>query len=267
MTLLMRLCTLVVHVLCLPLHLIDAVGLYKLYKHVIPGYMYQISIAYNKKMHDKKKELFRSLADFKPPGRTADAPGDRLRHRDQLPVLPEWLQGGLHRPQPELPEVPDQSHGGQRPPHLRPVRGGVRGGHGSRAGQLRGRGRVHAGALLRGQRGANSARGSPHPETRRCLLLHGACGCRPLHLVLLLPARSPASLVLLRRWLPGHPGNLEKPGVGRILRAPAEAHRGSAHVHDQASHRGLRCEIASVRCPRPEASAAFDLLSYVIRPC
>uniref|UniRef100_H3DAQ0 Methyltransferase type 11 domain-containing protein n=1 Tax=Tetraodon nigroviridis TaxID=99883 RepID=H3DAQ0_TETNG len=68
MTLLMRLCTLVVHVLCLPLHLIDAVGLYKLYKHVIPGYMYQISIAYNKKMHDKKKELFRSLADFKPGG-------------------------------------------------------------------------------------------------------------------------------------------------------------------------------------------------------
>lgn len=69
MTLLMRLCALVVTVLCLPLHLIDAVGLYRLYKHVIPSFLYQFSIVYNKKMHDKKKELFRSLADFKPSGR------------------------------------------------------------------------------------------------------------------------------------------------------------------------------------------------------
>lgn len=62
----MRLCALVVNVLCLPLHLIDAVGLYKLYKIVVPAYLYHIGKAYNEKMHDKKKELFRSLADFKP---------------------------------------------------------------------------------------------------------------------------------------------------------------------------------------------------------
>lgn len=69
MTLVMRLCAVVVSVLCLPLHLIHAVGLYKLYKHVIPVCLYRISKVYNKKMHDKKKELFRSLADFKPSGR------------------------------------------------------------------------------------------------------------------------------------------------------------------------------------------------------
>lgn len=69
MTLLMQVCVLVVNVLCLPLHLIHAVGLYKLYKHVMPVCLYQISKMYNKKMHDKKKELFRSLAEFKPPSR------------------------------------------------------------------------------------------------------------------------------------------------------------------------------------------------------
>lgn len=69
MTLVMRVCAVVVNVLCLPLHLIDAVGLYKLYKYVMPVCLYRISKVYNKKMHDKKKELFRSLADFKPSGR------------------------------------------------------------------------------------------------------------------------------------------------------------------------------------------------------
>lgn len=63
----MRFCTFVVNVLCLPLHVIDAVGLYKLYKHVMPICLYQISKMYNKKMHDKKKELFRNIADFKQP--------------------------------------------------------------------------------------------------------------------------------------------------------------------------------------------------------
>lgn len=69
MALLMQVCTLVVNVLCLPLHLIHAVGLYKLYKHVMPLCLYRIAKMYNKKMHDKKKELFRSLAEFKPPSR------------------------------------------------------------------------------------------------------------------------------------------------------------------------------------------------------
>lgn len=69
MALLMQVCTLVVNVLCLPLHLVHAVGLYKLYKYVMPACLYRISKVYNKRMHDKKKELFRSLAEFKPSGR------------------------------------------------------------------------------------------------------------------------------------------------------------------------------------------------------
>lgn len=69
MTLLMQVCALAVNVLCLPLHLIHAVGLYSLYKYVMPVCLYQMSKMYNRKMHDKKKELFRSLASFKPPGR------------------------------------------------------------------------------------------------------------------------------------------------------------------------------------------------------
>lgn len=69
MALLMRVCALLVNALCLPLHLIHAVGLYRFYKHVMPVCLYRIAKVYNEKMHDKKKELFRSLADFKPPGR------------------------------------------------------------------------------------------------------------------------------------------------------------------------------------------------------
>lgn len=94
---------------------------------------------------------------FQAPRAAADAPGDRLRHRDQLPVLPERQQGDLHRPEPAVPEVPDQRHGGQRPPDLRQIRGGVRGGHGTRPGQFRGHGGLHPGALHRRQRAANSA--------------------------------------------------------------------------------------------------------------
>lgn len=77
-------------------------------------------------------------------------------------------------------------------------------------------------------------------------------------MVLLLPARSPASLGLPTRRLRGHPGNLEIPGVGRVLRAEAETHRGAAHVHDQASHRGLRCQIASVCRHQKEAYTAHS---------
>ncbi|XP_018528966.1 putative methyltransferase-like protein 7A [Lates calcarifer] len=67
MTILMKFCTLVVSVLCLPLHLMHAVGLYEIYKRVFPFCVYRISITYNKKMHDKKKELFRSLPEFNKP--------------------------------------------------------------------------------------------------------------------------------------------------------------------------------------------------------
>ncbi|XP_029375615.1 methyltransferase-like protein 7A isoform X2 [Echeneis naucrates] len=61
---LLRFLTLVVNVLCLPLHVIHAVGLYEVYKRIFPMCLYRISKSYNKKMHDKKKELFRSLPEF-----------------------------------------------------------------------------------------------------------------------------------------------------------------------------------------------------------
>ncbi|KAI3370179.1 hypothetical protein L3Q82_024959, partial [Scortum barcoo] len=68
MTFLMRLCILVVNVLCLPLHLIEALGLYQIYKRIFPMCLYRISANYNKKMRDKKTELFRSLPEFSKPG-------------------------------------------------------------------------------------------------------------------------------------------------------------------------------------------------------
>ncbi|XP_041639131.1 methyltransferase-like protein 7A [Cheilinus undulatus] len=69
MALLMRFCTLVVNVLCLPLHILDAVGLYQIYKRIFPICQYRLSALYNKKMHDKKTELFRSLSEFKKAGK------------------------------------------------------------------------------------------------------------------------------------------------------------------------------------------------------
>ncbi|XP_077582839.1 thiol S-methyltransferase TMT1A-like [Stigmatopora nigra] len=68
MSLVMTFCTLIVQVLCLPLHLLDIVGLYKLYKRVIPCFLFRLSKLYNKKMYDTKKELFTSLSKFKQPG-------------------------------------------------------------------------------------------------------------------------------------------------------------------------------------------------------
>lgn len=64
----MQLCALVVSVLCLPLHIMEAVGLYKIYKLFFPMCVYRLSLSYNRKMHDKKKELFRALPDFRRPG-------------------------------------------------------------------------------------------------------------------------------------------------------------------------------------------------------
>ncbi|XP_059185384.1 N6-adenosine-methyltransferase TMT1A-like [Centropristis striata] len=69
MAFLMKCCTLIVNVLCLPLHLIRAVGLYEIYRRIFPFCVYRISITYNKKMYDKKKELFRSLPEFSKPGK------------------------------------------------------------------------------------------------------------------------------------------------------------------------------------------------------
>ncbi|KAM7422422.1 hypothetical protein PAMA_010463 [Pampus argenteus] len=68
MAFLMRLCTLVVNVLCLPLHLIEAVGLYGVYKRIFPFCMDRVSVNYNKIMYNTKKELFLSLPEFKADG-------------------------------------------------------------------------------------------------------------------------------------------------------------------------------------------------------
>ncbi|XP_068576619.1 thiol S-methyltransferase TMT1A-like [Cebidichthys violaceus] len=68
MAFLMACCTLIVNVLCLPLHLIHAMGMYAIYKRFFPICFYRCSIMYNKKMYDKKKELFRSLSEFNKPG-------------------------------------------------------------------------------------------------------------------------------------------------------------------------------------------------------
>ncbi|XP_061583543.1 N6-adenosine-methyltransferase TMT1A-like [Cololabis saira] len=64
MSLPMRFWIFVVNLLCLPLHLIKAVGLYEPYKRIFPMYVNRITMGYNKKMQDKKRELFRSLSEF-----------------------------------------------------------------------------------------------------------------------------------------------------------------------------------------------------------
>lgn len=65
----MKICTFVVNVLCAPLHIIHKLGLYKLNKRFFPFCINRISKTYNKKLHDRKKELFSSLSQFKPSGK------------------------------------------------------------------------------------------------------------------------------------------------------------------------------------------------------
>lgn len=65
----MKFCALVVNVLCAPLHVIYALGLYKMYKRIFPMCLYRITRNYNKKMHDKKKALFSNISQFKPSGK------------------------------------------------------------------------------------------------------------------------------------------------------------------------------------------------------
>uniref|UniRef100_A0A8C6UJB9 Methyltransferase type 11 domain-containing protein n=1 Tax=Neogobius melanostomus TaxID=47308 RepID=A0A8C6UJB9_9GOBI len=64
-----KICTLFVNVLCIPLHIINALGLYELYKRVVPFCLYRVSKSYNKKLHDRKKDLFSSVSQFKPSGK------------------------------------------------------------------------------------------------------------------------------------------------------------------------------------------------------
>ncbi|KAM9410735.1 thiol S-methyltransferase TMT1A-like [Pholidichthys leucotaenia] len=65
MTVLMRFWFSVVNVLCIPLHVLNAVGLFQIYKRVFPFCQDRLAAMYNNKMHDNKKEMFRSLSDFK----------------------------------------------------------------------------------------------------------------------------------------------------------------------------------------------------------
>ncbi|MED6259176.1 hypothetical protein ATANTOWER_018180 [Ataeniobius toweri] len=68
MSLAIRFWTLVVNMLCIPMHVINAVGLYKVYKRVFPMILRSFSASYNQKMHERKVELFRSLSEFIKPG-------------------------------------------------------------------------------------------------------------------------------------------------------------------------------------------------------
>ncbi|CAL8382432.1 unnamed protein product [Boreogadus saida] len=67
MELLMNFLTLFFKVLTLPLQLIEAVGLYQWYKEFFALLMSKISVSYNAKMDDKKRDLFSNLPDFKKP--------------------------------------------------------------------------------------------------------------------------------------------------------------------------------------------------------
>lgn len=66
----MNLCALLFKVLTLPLKLMEIVGIYSIYKRIFPFMVYKISVSYNKKMREKKKELFSNLSDFAGPDGT-----------------------------------------------------------------------------------------------------------------------------------------------------------------------------------------------------
>ncbi|XP_048856358.1 putative methyltransferase-like protein 7A [Brienomyrus brachyistius] len=55
--------------LSLPLQLLELLGIYGAYKRIFPFLIYKMSVSYNKKMHEQKKELFRDLAEFARDGR------------------------------------------------------------------------------------------------------------------------------------------------------------------------------------------------------
>ncbi|XP_067114248.1 thiol S-methyltransferase TMT1A-like [Osmerus mordax] len=65
MGLCMNLLTLFFTVVTLPLQLMEALGVYGIYKRIFPILLYKITLNYNKVMHDKKKDLFSTLMEFK----------------------------------------------------------------------------------------------------------------------------------------------------------------------------------------------------------
>ncbi|XP_026204921.1 methyltransferase-like protein 7A [Anabas testudineus] len=68
--LLMKLCRLLCLALALPLHLMELVGLFGMYKYVFPSLAYNNAFSYNDKMHDTKRDLFRNVGKFATPGGT-----------------------------------------------------------------------------------------------------------------------------------------------------------------------------------------------------
>ncbi|CAL8335804.1 unnamed protein product [Lota lota] len=67
MVLLMNFLTVVFKALTLPLQLIEAIGLYQWYKGFFALLMSKMSVSYNAKMNDKKRDLFSTLTEFKKP--------------------------------------------------------------------------------------------------------------------------------------------------------------------------------------------------------
>nr|XP_029539072.1 methyltransferase-like protein 7A isoform X1 [Oncorhynchus nerka] len=64
MTCFMNFFTFIFKVVTLPLKLMEVVGIYGIYKRFFPFLIYKISFTYNKKMNDKKKDLFSNLSEF-----------------------------------------------------------------------------------------------------------------------------------------------------------------------------------------------------------
>uniref|UniRef100_A0A8K9V0J2 Methyltransferase type 11 domain-containing protein n=1 Tax=Oncorhynchus mykiss TaxID=8022 RepID=A0A8K9V0J2_ONCMY len=64
MTIFMNFFRLIFKVVTLHLQLMETVGINGIYKCFFPFLVYKISFTYNKKMHDKKKDLFSNLSEF-----------------------------------------------------------------------------------------------------------------------------------------------------------------------------------------------------------
>lgn len=62
----MNACAFLFKVLTLPLHVAELIGLLSFYKRVFPLFIYKFTLAYNDKMNEKKRELFRNLSKFYP---------------------------------------------------------------------------------------------------------------------------------------------------------------------------------------------------------
>lgn len=60
----MKLCRLLCKVLTLPLHLMEIIGLYGMYKRFFPLLAYNITFSYNDKTHTMKRELFRNVGKY-----------------------------------------------------------------------------------------------------------------------------------------------------------------------------------------------------------